>query len=206
MPLVLCMVAYVLDAELRHVQTIRRWRGEFGSAPPFDIGPDTLFVGYSAVGGDDVLFTVGLAFPAHIYDLHTAFLSVTISYCHTIPTRCAGSRANDCPMLAAATASPAGRTSTRKRLPKRSARAAGASTVEAVVYAVLRRGRRANHAIVARPACRLRAIRPDRPASGRALERVQRQERRANPGARHADRHAAVESACRRTRPRSSPR
>ena len=47
LPRVLCMVAYVLDADLRHVRTIRRWRGEFGSAPPFDIGPDTLFVAYS---------------------------------------------------------------------------------------------------------------------------------------------------------------
>ena len=55
LPHVLCLVAYVLDANLRHVDTIRRWRGEFGSTPPFDIGPDTLVVGYSPVGRDDVL-------------------------------------------------------------------------------------------------------------------------------------------------------
>ena len=35
----LCMVAYVLDEHLQHVRTIRLWRGEFGTAPPFDIGP-----------------------------------------------------------------------------------------------------------------------------------------------------------------------
>jgi hypothetical protein len=42
------MVAHVLDENLRHVQTIKRWRGEFGPIPPFDIGPDMLFVAYSA--------------------------------------------------------------------------------------------------------------------------------------------------------------
>ena len=41
------MVAYVLDENLQHVETIRRWRGEFGTSPPFDIGADTLVVGYS---------------------------------------------------------------------------------------------------------------------------------------------------------------
>jgi hypothetical protein len=48
LPNVLCMVAYVLDEGLRHVRTVRQWRGEFGSAPPFDIGPNALFVAYSA--------------------------------------------------------------------------------------------------------------------------------------------------------------
>jgi len=44
LPNVLCMVAYELDEKLRHVRTIRLWRDEFGAAPPFDIGPDALFV------------------------------------------------------------------------------------------------------------------------------------------------------------------
>jgi hypothetical protein len=48
LPDVLCMVTYVLDENLRHVRTIRLWRGDFGSTPPFDIGPDALFVAYSA--------------------------------------------------------------------------------------------------------------------------------------------------------------
>jgi hypothetical protein len=48
LPRVLCMVAHVLDDKLQHVRTIRQWRGEFGSEPPFDTGPDTLFVAYSA--------------------------------------------------------------------------------------------------------------------------------------------------------------
>ena len=44
LPRVLCMVVYVLNEFLQHVRTIRMWRGEFGSTPPFDIGPDALFV------------------------------------------------------------------------------------------------------------------------------------------------------------------
>ena len=48
LPHVLCMVAYVLNENLQHVRTIRMWRGEFGSSPPFDVGPDALFVAYSA--------------------------------------------------------------------------------------------------------------------------------------------------------------
>ena len=55
LPNVLCMVADVLDQNLQHVRTIRLWRGEFGSAPPFNIGPDTLFVALLRLGGDDML-------------------------------------------------------------------------------------------------------------------------------------------------------
>jgi DNA polymerase I len=59
LPNVLCMVAYVLDENLQHVRTVRLWRGEFGSAPPFDTGPDTLFVAFG-LGGNDVLQGLGL--------------------------------------------------------------------------------------------------------------------------------------------------
>ena len=45
LPQPLCMSAYVLNENLQHLRTIHLWRGEFGSAPPFDIGPDTLVVG-----------------------------------------------------------------------------------------------------------------------------------------------------------------
>jgi hypothetical protein len=33
LPNVLCMVAFVLDAHLQHVRTVRWWRGDFGSKP-----------------------------------------------------------------------------------------------------------------------------------------------------------------------------
>ena len=77
LPNVLCMVAYVLDENLRHVDTIRRWRGEFGSTPPFDIGPDALVVGYSLWAEMTCFLQLGWRFPVHVYDLHTAFLATS---------------------------------------------------------------------------------------------------------------------------------
>jgi DNA polymerase I len=77
LPNPLCLVAYVLDENLRHVRTIRLWRGEFGSAPPFDIGPDTLFVAYSAWAELTCFKVLGWSFPVHVFDLHTAYLAAS---------------------------------------------------------------------------------------------------------------------------------
>ena len=75
LPDVLCMVAHVLDEHLRHVRTIRLWRGEFGSTPPFDVGPDALFVAYSAWAEMTCFKVLGWPFPVHIFDQHTAYLA-----------------------------------------------------------------------------------------------------------------------------------
>ena len=56
---------------------IRRWRGEFGPTPPFDIGPDTLVVGYSLWAEMTCFLVLGWRFPVHVYDLHTAYLATT---------------------------------------------------------------------------------------------------------------------------------
>jgi hypothetical protein len=77
LPNVLCMVAYVLDEFLRHVRTIRLWRGEFGSTPPFDIGPDSLFVAYSAWADMTCFKRLSWKFPTHIFDQHTAYLAAS---------------------------------------------------------------------------------------------------------------------------------
>jgi DNA polymerase I len=77
LPRVLCKVGYVLDETLRHVDTIRLWRGEFGSTPPFDIGPNTLFVAYSAWAEMTCFLQLGWRFPVHVYDLHTAYLATS---------------------------------------------------------------------------------------------------------------------------------
>jgi hypothetical protein len=71
------MVAQVLDENLRHLRTIKLWQGEFGGAPPFDIGPDTLFVAYSAWAEMTCFKTLGWRFPVHIFDQHTAYLAAT---------------------------------------------------------------------------------------------------------------------------------
>ena len=77
LPYPLCMVAHVLDEHLRHVRTIRRWRGDFGSAPPFDIGDDALLVAYSAWAELTCFMTLGWQFPEHVFDLHTAYLAAS---------------------------------------------------------------------------------------------------------------------------------
>ena len=77
LPNVLCMVVYVLDEHLRHMRTIRLWRGDFGTAPPFDIGPDALFVAYSAWAEMTCFMVLGWNFPEHVFDLHTAYLAAS---------------------------------------------------------------------------------------------------------------------------------
>lgn len=77
LPNVLCMVAHVLDKNLRHVRTIRLWRGEFGKEPPFDTGPDTLFVAYSAWAEMTCFKVLGWKFPTYIFDQHTAYLAAS---------------------------------------------------------------------------------------------------------------------------------
>jgi DNA polymerase I len=77
LPKVLCMVAYVLDENLRHVRTIRLWRGDFGTAPPFDIGPNTVFVAYSAWAEMTCFKVLNWRFPVHVFDSHTAYLAAT---------------------------------------------------------------------------------------------------------------------------------
>jgi hypothetical protein len=75
LPNVLCMVAYELNEHLQHVRTYRLWRGDFGSRPPFDIGPDTLVVGYSLWAEMTCFQVLGWPFPQHVLDLHTAYLA-----------------------------------------------------------------------------------------------------------------------------------
>jgi hypothetical protein len=77
LPTVLCMVAYILNEHLELVHVIRLWRDEFGSKPPFDIGPSAVFVAYSAWAEMTVFLRLGWPFPEHILDLHTAYLAVS---------------------------------------------------------------------------------------------------------------------------------
>ena len=77
LPNVLCMVAYELDEHLQHVRTIRKWRGELGSRPPFDIGDYTLFVAYSAWAEMMCFMVLGWKFPVHVFDLHTSYIAAS---------------------------------------------------------------------------------------------------------------------------------
>jgi hypothetical protein len=79
LPRPLCFVAEVLDEHLNPVRTLRLWRDELelGGAPPFDIGPDTLFVAYSAWAEMTCFHVLGWRFPTHIFDQHTAYLAAS---------------------------------------------------------------------------------------------------------------------------------
>jgi DNA polymerase-1 len=68
-PRPVCMVA----KELRSGQEWRVFRGEFGSAPPFPIGPDALFVAYYASAELGCFKTLGWQSPTNILDLFTEF-------------------------------------------------------------------------------------------------------------------------------------
>ena len=78
LPRPLCMVAYVLDEHLHHIRTIKMWRHELlTGCPPFDVGPDTVVVAYSAWAEMTCFLQLGWQFPTHIFDLHTAYLATS---------------------------------------------------------------------------------------------------------------------------------
>jgi hypothetical protein len=77
LPNVLCMVAYIFDEFLHPINTVRLWRGEFGSKPHFDIGPDAVFVAYSAWAEMTCFLQLGWPEPEYILDLHSAYLAVS---------------------------------------------------------------------------------------------------------------------------------
>ena len=188
------MVAYVLDENLRHVDTIRRWRGEFGSTPPFDIGPDALVVGYSLWAEMTCFLVLGWRFPVHVFDLHTAFLATSNILLPYNPDEV--------------------RKKPRKRLSD-ACRAYGIEGWENIdkpdIAKAIGEGRwreygreavlqyceedvRDSDGTAAASAARPRQPRSRRTAACHALEQLQRQDRRPDPGPGNADRHAAVES------------
>ena len=84
------MVAHVLDENLQHVRTIRLWRGEFGATPPFDIGPDTLFVAYTAWAEMTCFMDVGLEVSRSTSSICTPPIwRRATCCCRTTRTRCA---------------------------------------------------------------------------------------------------------------------
>jgi DNA polymerase I len=68
-PRPVCMVA----KELRSGQTWRVWRGEFGSTPPFPIGPDALFAAYYSSAEFGCFHAWNWPKPANILDLFAEF-------------------------------------------------------------------------------------------------------------------------------------
>jgi hypothetical protein len=48
---------------------VRQWFDEFGSSPPFVVGPDTVVVAYSAWAEMQCFMQLGWALPEHVLDL-----------------------------------------------------------------------------------------------------------------------------------------
>src|SRR6516165_9974205 len=72
-PDIRCMVA----KEFRSGRVIRLWVDELGSAPPFDVGQDTLFVAYYASAELGCFLSLGWPMPARILDLFAEFRCLT---------------------------------------------------------------------------------------------------------------------------------
>src|SRR5262249_60361481 len=77
LPVPLCLVAHILDENLNHVRTIKLWREQLLALkhPPFNVGPNTLFVAYSAQSELIIFEVLGWPFPKNVYDSHTAYLA-----------------------------------------------------------------------------------------------------------------------------------
>jgi hypothetical protein len=71
-PEVVCLVAH----DLLSGRWVRVWQGDF-AAPPFALGADTLFVGYSAAAEWSCFIALGWAMPARCIDLYAEFTRVT---------------------------------------------------------------------------------------------------------------------------------
>ena len=194
------MVVYVLNENLQHVRTIRMWRGEFGSTPPFDIGPDALFVAYSAWAELTCFIVLGWPFPVHVFDLHTAYLAASNILLPYNPDEVRKRQRKGLSDACRAYGIEGWENIDKPAIAKAIARRPLARIRQGGRSRLLRRGREELGEAAARTtAPLLRPTRPHTTARRRrsacpALVELQREGGCANPGARHADRRAAVES------------
>ena len=72
-PAPVCLVA----KELRTGRVIRLWEDEFGAAPPYPTGPETLFVAYYASAEIGCHLALGWPVPARVLDLYAEFRCMT---------------------------------------------------------------------------------------------------------------------------------
>src|SRR5262245_38452429 len=68
-----CLVAL----ELRRRRKVRLWRDEFGDVPPYDVGPEALFVAYYASAEIGCHLALGWQRPTRVLDLYTEFRNHT---------------------------------------------------------------------------------------------------------------------------------
>lgn len=121
-------MAYELDEHLRHIRTIRLWRGQFGSKPPFDTQQKPV-VGYSVWAEMTNFERIGWEFPKYVFDLHTAYLSQTNFLLQPLPLANSASEfQRSYRTLAECTGFAVGRISTSRKWPRISPTGFGRST------------------------------------------------------------------------------
>jgi hypothetical protein len=68
-----CLVAW----ELRSGKKIRLWRDEFGIAPPYSTGPQSLFIAFFANAEIKCHLALGWPVPTHVLDLWVEYRNMT---------------------------------------------------------------------------------------------------------------------------------
>jgi DNA polymerase I len=195
LPVPLCMVAYVLDSNLRHVRTIRRWRGEFGPKPPFDIGSDTLFVGYSAWAEMQCFIQLGWQFPTHIFDQHTAYLAASnILYPYDDVRKNQRKRLSD---ACKSYLIPGWERIDKEVISKAIGEGHWRDYGQPATYEYCEEDVRASTALFHKQLQGFERYQPASVMHQLHLGKLQRQSGRTDPSLRHADRYAAVESGAR---------
>ena len=70
---VCCGSRCVVALELRTNRKVRLWYDELGGSPPYDIGPDSLFIAYQAAAEAACHLALNWPRPAFILDLYNEF-------------------------------------------------------------------------------------------------------------------------------------
>ena len=73
LPQPICLVAL----ELKTGRRIELWQDQFGSSPPYDTGPNSLFIAYNATAEIGCHLALGWPVPERIVDLYVEFLGQT---------------------------------------------------------------------------------------------------------------------------------
>ena len=76
----------VVAREFHTGEEIRLWQDQLGSRPPFDVGPDSLFVSYFATAELGCFLSLGWPMPVRVCDLYVEFRNLT-NGCETVSDR-----------------------------------------------------------------------------------------------------------------------
>ena len=134
LPNVLCMVAYVLDANLQHVEHHPALARRVRSNAAIRYRPRHACCRLFAWAEMTCFLQLGWRFPAHLFDQHTAYLASTNILLPYDPDETARSRASACRDACRAYGIEGWENIDKETSPRTSAKAAGASTASEAVF------------------------------------------------------------------------